>query len=198
MSTQYFCKNEQRRLRVRDHATLNGIDFLEVLDRDAPEGSPRQQTLLVRCLKPVPPGFTAENLRIEGGVRIKPVKVVWGAVANAIPPALVNAAEKAFFLALPEPDHVLVVRTDSGGDYSTYTLRLVSSSTNPAPPAGFDLQLSEVAFSFKVECPSDFDCKTSAVCPTEKLPEPEINYLAKDYSSFRRLMLDRLSVIMPQ
>ncbi len=29
-------------------------------------------------------------------------------------------------------------------------------------------------------------------------PPPEINYLAKDYSSFRQLMLDRLSVLVPQ
>ena len=37
--------------RRRDGRTrpLNGIDFLEVLDRDAPAGSPRQRTLLVHC-----------------------------------------------------------------------------------------------------------------------------------------------------
>ena len=29
------------------------------------------------------------------------------------------------------------------------------------------------------------------------LPEPEINYLAKDYASLRRLLLDRLAVLMP-
>ena len=29
------------------------------------------------------------------------------------------------------------------------------------------------------------------------LVEPEINYLAKDYASFRRLVLDRLALIMP-
>ena len=33
--------------------------------------------------------------------------------------------------------------------------------------------------------------------PPENLPAPLIDYLAKDYGSFRRLMLDRLSVIMP-
>src|SRR5262249_19370055 len=35
------------------------------------------------------------------------------------------------------------------------------------------------------------------VCPPPEFVEPEINYLAKDYSSFRRLLLDRLSTLMP-
>ena len=51
MSTQYSCQNERRRQAILDHATLNGIDFLEVLDQDAPSGSPLQQTLLIRFLK---------------------------------------------------------------------------------------------------------------------------------------------------
>ena len=61
----------------------------------------------------------------------------------------------------------------------------------------FDPALSAIQFSFKVGCPSEFDCKPKTVCPPEKLTKPEINYLAKDYPSFRRLMLDRLSIIMP-
>ena len=35
--------------------TLNGIDYLEVLDSGAPPGVPRQQTLLVHCLNPLSP-----------------------------------------------------------------------------------------------------------------------------------------------
>ncbi len=76
-------------------------------------------------------------------------------------------------------------------------MRLITSPTNLQPSAGFDRQLSEVVFSFKVDCPSDFDCAPETVCPPEPLDEPEINYLAKDYASFCRLLLDRLSVIMP-
>ncbi|MCZ6619872.1 MAG: putative baseplate assembly protein, partial [Gammaproteobacteria bacterium] len=196
MGTQYFCKNEMRRQAVRAHASLNGIDYLEVVDQDAPVGSPRQRTLLVRCLKPVP-ALTANSVRVEGGVRITPVNVQWAFPAPSIPLTLMNAAEQAFFSALPEPNHVLVVRTNSDGDFSTYRLLLTTSPTDPNPPTGFDPQLSEIDFSFKAECPSDFDCKTETVCPPEKLEEPQIDYLAKDYASFRRLMLDRLSVLMP-
>src|SRR5262250_323272 len=59
------------------------------------------------------------------------------------------------------------------------------------PPAGFDPVLSAVDFSFKVACAGDFDCRTSNDCPAEAPAQPEIDYLAKDYASFRQLMLDR-------
>ena len=60
-----------------------------------------------------------------------------------------------------------------------------------------DPRLAEVAFSFKVECPSDFDCKRVTVCPDEPAPAPVIDYLAKDYNSFRRLILDRVTQLVP-
>ncbi len=88
----YFCCDELRRNAVKAHATLNGIDFLEVLDTDAPDGSPRQRTLLVRCLKPVPP-LTRENVQIEGGERVTGIGVEWAFPAPLIPPALMNANE---------------------------------------------------------------------------------------------------------
>jgi hypothetical protein len=55
-----------------------------------------------------------------------------------------------------------------------------------------------VSFSFKVACPSHFDCKTPRICLAEPKKEPEIDYLAKDYASFRQLILDRLAVLAPQ
>src|SRR5205807_7945756 len=54
-----------------------------------------------------------------------------------------------------------------------------------------------VRFSFKINCPDDFDCLHERVCPPEVPDEPELDYLAKDYNSFRRLMLDRMSVLAP-
>lgn len=61
----------------------------------------------------------------------------------------------------------------------------------------FDTALSAIAFSFKVGCPGQFDCGLPQVCPSTQHAAPEINYLAKDYNTLRRLILDRLSVIMP-
>ncbi|CAN5908953.1 putative baseplate assembly protein [soil metagenome] len=189
MSTQYRCGTEQRRLAVR--TTLgadglpvrNGIDYLEVTSAD-------QRTLELVFLHPLPgepdgvpaatdpanpPVLTPNNLVIEGGVRVRDIAVESVAAAGS----------------------VLTVTVDRAGDFSTYTLRLVAGLGSEEPPSGFDPQLSEVAFSFKADCPADFDCAPVDACPPERLPEPDIDYLAKDYASFRRLMLDRLALTLP-
>ena len=173
----YFCCDKFRRNMVQG-STLNGIDFLEVIDRDAPTQDQRQRLLTLHFVNNLSvPLLTNNNFLIEGGERIRNIKVISTRVGVA--------------------PNTVVVEVDKAGDFSTYTMRLVLDSMHLQPPDGYDPMLSAVDFSFKVECPSDFDCKSTRVCPIEPDLKPEINYLAKDYDSFRRLMLDRMSVIMP-
>jgi len=74
MGTRYSCQKELRRQAVRDHATLNGIDYLEVLHTEAPPDSPCQRTLLVRCLKTLPAEPEKKlTVQITGGVRVTPI-----------------------------------------------------------------------------------------------------------------------------
>lgn len=175
----YFCCDEKRRTAVKKKAGLNGIDFLEVHDGPDVPLAERQRTLFVHFLKDDGvAAFTEANIRIEGGDRIRDVHALKAAVDASDP-------------------LVLVVVVDQPGDFSTYTLRLTRSATDPDRPDGFDPRLSAVDFSFKVECANDFDCKPEDVCPPPTLLQAEIDYLAKDYASFRRLMLDRLSAQMP-
>ncbi len=171
----YTCCDENRRAAVEAHATLNGIDWLEVLDADAPEAGLRRRVLKVRLLKPVPAGLGRDNLKISGGERVRGIKVQWAAAV----------------------DHVLTAHTDAEGDFSTYRLALVRGRNDDRPPDDFDSRLVEVPFSFKVECPSDFDCKPIRVCQEEPETPPDVDYLVKDYAGFRRLMLDRLSRLVP-
>lgn len=192
----YRCCDERRREAVAEHPVLNGIDYLEVLDAEAPPGSPRQRTLLVRFVKTAP-ALDKDNFELTGGERRTGVKILWVARADAPGPGP-SDDEKTFLAALPHKDRVIAVRTDSSGDYSPYTLHLVASPTSLAPPPDVDPLLARVLFSFKVECPSDFDCAPSCPCPDEEEEGPAINYLAKDYRSFRRLMLDRMSQTVPQ
>src|SRR5262245_28247027 len=101
---QLHCTDEKRREAVR-LSTLNAIDALEVLDHQAPSGSPRQRTLLVRLFRPVPTGASwqgADEVRVDGDARARPVRVDWALAAPAIPPALLSPAEQTFFGALPE------------------------------------------------------------------------------------------------
>ena len=181
------CDSEQRRAALSSHPTLTGIDFLEV--------STDQRELYLHFVPAaagvakaaIPPGFTsdpptltADNIVITGGVRLTGIRVV----EVVEPPA-------------DQSDGVLVVRvTDDGdatsgvGDFSPYTLRLVDVPD-------LDPLFAQVSFSFKAGCPAEFDCETKRVCPLEFLSEPEIDYLAKDYSSFRRLIFDRMVTTIP-
>ena len=128
----YFCCDDDRREAVRGHPILNGIDFLEVVDSPAMPKAERQRTLRVYFLKPAGlAGLTPDNIRIEGGERIRHVRAVR---------VTVDEAEA----------HALVVDVNEPGDFSTYTLRLITSAANPTQPPGFDPVLSAVDFSFKV------------------------------------------------
>jgi hypothetical protein len=180
---QYRCGNQRRREVVRAHNAqagvaerLNGIDFLEV--------DPGQEELRVRFLEKLPgtgagavpsgPALTAGNVVVAGGARARQVQV-----------QDVNA-----------DGAVLTVAVDRPGDFAPYELRLVDPQTDTAP-AGFDTQLAAVGFSFKAGCDSPLDCAAPQACPPQALPEPLLDYLAKDYDSFRRLMLDRLATTLP-
>ena len=62
---------------------------------------------------------------------------------------------------------------------------------------GFDPRLARVPFVFSVDCPADLDCPVPAVCPPERVAEPIIDYLGRDFAALRQLLLDRLSLLMP-
>jgi hypothetical protein len=203
----YRCCNENRKAAVAGNPTLNGIDYLEVLDHGAIAlSSPRQQTLLVHCLNPVPTDLTTSNVLIGGGESVTGITAAWIAPANTVPSTDANASEIAYFNSLADATKVLVIRTSAAGDFSPYVLRLVNNAAQAGEDpfqvtevlSGFDPQLADVEFSFKVECPSDFDCAPPPCdCPPEALTPPPINYLAKDYGSFRTILLDRLNQLVP-
>jgi hypothetical protein len=181
----YFCCDELRRAALANPTKnpfgLNGIDFLEVLDRELPPNQKlmRQRLLELHFVNNLTGGpLTEKNVRIDGGERISDV-----IVTNVTPGPGTN---------------VLTIEVNHPGDFSIYTLRLVQDAQHPQPPPGYDPVLSEINFSFKVECPSDFDCKPECICPPAPRAESDINYLAKDYASFRQLMLDRIALLSPQ
>ncbi|MET8336030.1 hypothetical protein [Streptosporangium canum] len=179
---RYMCCQERRLHAVKEAGVLNGVEYLEVAT-----AGPAQRTLLVQLLKPAA-GITTEQVRIDGGERIRTVGVEWVAPADALP----AGADPALAGGLTAPDHVLVVRTDQAGDFSYYTLHIDSST--------FDPLLDEVEFSFKANCDSGFDCRDGCTCGRRPVPVPipEFDYLAKDYASLRRMLLDRSSLISPR
>jgi hypothetical protein len=181
-----ICQDEQRRIAdVRAEISsggqalflLNGIDYLEVDPAD-------HRNLRVFFLKPLAPanaanpadpqdalGITGDlsRITISGGVRVVGIR----------PVSATRAADGHLDLTASDP-----------GDFSTYTL------TIDAP--GLDPFRRSIDFSFMANCPVDFDCKSAVVCPPRILPELPLDYQAKDYSSFRRLLLDLLPTLNPQ
>lgn len=180
MST-LICNKNRRRGKVRQHQQLNGLDFLEV--GSMAEGS-NPSTLTVHFLGKAPVALSRENILIEGGQRIRNISVKSVEVITH---------ETADF------DNTMVVVVDKPGDFSKYTLRVVEKNAQGQleKHAQFDPRYDRVDFSFKVDCPNTLDCKQTIICPEEKQDEPDINYLAKDYASFKQLILDRLALTMP-
>jgi hypothetical protein len=189
MNDGLICRGDLRRQHVRDSG-LNGIDFIEVLcpdqvslcvhlfSRNLPEDSPKVRLRRSGSIGPA-------NVRIEGGTRIRDIRVRSVEIKSRNDPEL---------------EDCLRIELDRAGDFSTYTLRLVAAENGkPTDRAldGFDPRYAEAEFSFKVCCNSDLDCKQTSACPPERLDEPGIDYLAKDYASFRQLILDRLALVMP-
>jgi baseplate J-like protein len=164
------CTGEDRRAALKVHPTLQGIDYLEVT-------TPDQLTLDVHFIETGSPGVLNAMLTavqadkklvtIEGGVRERGIRVV--------------SATKV--------GRLLRVVVDRAGDFSAYTLGIKHTDLDPA--------FSAVEFSFKAGCPSRFDCKPREDCPPEERIEPAIDYLAKDYASFRQALLDYLPLTVP-
>ncbi len=174
--TQLICRSEKRREEVRQKPRYFGLDDLQVGDD--------QRTLTVHFLGKAPQGIGKDNVLIEGGRRIRNIRVL---------SAETESSDK------PELDDTLEVVVDRPGDFSTYTLRIVARDTqgHPQRHPAFDPRYESIEFSFKVDCPSDLDCKIESQCPPVERTEPDINYLAKDYASFRQLILDRMALVMP-
>lgn len=171
------CQDERRREDVRA-ASLNGLDYVEVVDE-------QQLTLHVYFLGKAPRDLDKANIVLSGGRRIRDVRIEAVRVKRQADPTL---------------DDYLEIRVNKPGDFSDYTISLVNVSdgrpTNE-PMTGFDARYSRVTFSFKASCPTDLDCQPACTCPPTVRPRADIDYLAKDYESFRRLILDRMSLTVP-
>ena len=149
-----------RRHDVIQARDWNGIDFVEV-------ANPAQTVLRVHFLNLVQL-VQRPQPTITGGETIPTVVV-----------APVTAAD----WSVDDGHRVLTLRVAAPGDFSQYILTI----TDPA----VDRYFQQVSFSFKAGCPSEVDCETpTPPCPPLDGELPPIDYLAKDFLSFRQALLD--------
>ncbi len=180
MSTPYRCQNEQRRNWVAEIKTgtkfrQNGIDYLKV-------DPANQMKLTVHFINKFADveGYsplTKDHFIVSGGTRIRNIRVI----------NLMAVHDQGIELTVDQP-----------GDFTSYTLHIVNGKASEKPPAWMDPILSQIDFSFKINCPSDFDCRPAEIAAPLQMDEPTIDYMAKDYASFRRLMLDRMGFLLPE
>jgi hypothetical protein len=166
--------NKDRREKLLDpsNTTLNGIDFVEIAGAD-------QRLLRVHFLNTVAlQGTLTAAPTITGGESVPTVAVLpvndatdWSADAEGRP---------VLALSVPAP-----------GDFSFYTLTLASPR--------LDRYFTQAQFSFKALCDSDLDCAAPApFCPPPSGDVPPIDYLAKDFLSFRKALSDFSALRYPE
>ncbi len=158
---------------------LTGIDFIQVVD-------PEVQTVLrvyfvvdpIDMQPPLAPPLALANFgdTVVSGLTLHIVSEESGEA---------SVVERADWLRLDGvagPRTVLEVEVAEAGGFSPYTLTIDESR--------IDRFFNGVSFSFKQGCPSDFDCDDEPDCPPDELPTAQIDYLARDFHSYRRALLD--------
>ncbi len=102
-------------------------------------------------------------------------------------------------IEMPDPNQpILKLIVKPIGDYSTYTLELHSSAVDSANPPLFDPLFSEINFKFRPGCFNANCAPEWEVAPADGVQEPTIDYLAKDYESFRLTMIAAMMKRVPE
>lgn len=169
-------QDSDRRGLLLGQTAVNGIDFVEF--ETVVQGGQTQFVLRVHFLLDIPRAAYGlpNNLGaflIHGGTRIAGISVT-------------NAQTQA------DPK-VLDVYVDQQGDFSPYLLSIGWSKKDDAwifDLPGIDRAFSVAPINFRPGCPVDFDCAPAGDCPPDVLTEPALDYMARDYASFRQLLID--------
>lgn len=78
----------------------------------------------------------------------------------------------------------LTLLAHEDGGFQIYRLQATDTPID-AGDSRIDRFCDTLEFSFKQGCPSPFDCKPSLACPPSEITDYPIDYLARDFESFR-------------
>lgn len=162
-----------RRLDLLQSNTLNGIDYVEVR-----EWEPKQLHVHFINKTEVSDEGGAIKVSITDGDRIPDIKV--------------NPINSGDWSKDGEGRPVLRLHIAGRGDFSWHTIRIEGSSK-------LDPHFREARFSFYTFCPSRVDCLPGPeFCPDPEDRLPPIDYLAKDYDSFRQALSEFSALRFPE
>jgi hypothetical protein len=168
----------RRRAALRQHPRLIGLDYIEVASPTrlllffVPAAEDIAATKVVR-----PEALTPANIRMQGATGRE----------QAYPTVTAVRPSASVSQVLEVDLHI----EGGEGDIPIFTLELVDVSN-------LDPFFTQARFSLEsLDKPSPIDPRVGHVPSVRELPVPEIDYLARDFGSFRQLLLNRLSVLMP-
>jgi hypothetical protein len=168
-----YCDDEERRALLQNQSALNGIDYIEI--DDATTSLDKQRFLHVYFVNSPPPVDLEKQpslFQVEGGERIRNIRV-----------------QSVTRKKSPSGAEYLEVEVDRAGDFSNHCLIIDSDKLDPP--------YARCEFSFKAGCPNPFDCQAREVSFLVSRAVPTIEYLAKDYASFRQALLDLIAKQVP-
>ncbi|MEY6434107.1 hypothetical protein ABC977_17015 [Thioalkalicoccus limnaeus] len=169
-----------RKAALCSQTRLTGIDFVQVVDA-ATQDLLRlffvvdPSSLAIPLVDPadlLPPGtavpagtLDVEILGLESERSLEIAALDWRLVT------LPSGERVALEISLPAP-----------GGFELHRLTITDSAVDPF--------LASVVFSFKQACEQDFDCRTDCTPEAEDRVDVPIDYLARDFWSLRRALLD--------
>lgn len=166
---------------------LTGLDFVQVVD-------PADQRVL-RVFFVVEPDLTVPPLVAPAQVPPLPAGVDAGApaaVAGGLTVSVATAAEgRPAGIASVQWRRVrcvvdtrvaLEITVQAPGGFEPYRLHLAHAQLDPLSDS--------LLFDFKQACETGLDCEADSACPGDPLDDVAVDYLARDFHSLRRALLD--------
>jgi hypothetical protein len=191
---------------------LNKVYDEEVLAKRASELGARNGIRLVFVtLDPPAPATAARAFLDVEFYNSKVLAAILSDVSvNGVPPAQIctlrggiripagddNGRTHVTGVAAGSSANTLRLTVEPVGDYSTYTLALRDPALPSHPFPGIDPIFHEIAFKFRPGC---FNVNCAPTFPKTPPPslEPIADYLAKDYDSFKHVLIGAMQVRVP-
>lgn len=184
---------QQRRIQISKSETITGLDYIKYVDTGS---TGKLELHFIEKASDVSgvmiPSMTQANIQITvktPGTDNAVFAISTFSVGN-------NSVNSVYSIDLSGS-------TFNASDNTIYTLSLIESNDvdsngNVIPLSGVDPFLFQADFSISSSSQTQIDGLQPIVTDTAFIgPAPEIDYLSRDYLSFRQLMLGRLSTLIP-
>ncbi len=191
-------RGDRARILVENATKFTGIDFVHIVD------ACDQKLIHIFFLTDatqLSPGFSGAD-----ALQPRNIEIIRVDDSSAQPLVVTEIIEVAGQQVQTHPELgrvYLALRVEEPGGFGRYRSTITDPLANPdgvsEPFSRIDPVFNGVSFSFKVACDDGSDCLPSEVnCPSEELVDFPVDYLARDFTSFREALLDYAAQRHPQ